>query len=174
MALDFKKKLIRIIGLYFLIVLLLLIVNFWLRYDINRQVKTIQNSRKQIFSYQNSLENTSILKSGSEKIKNEKLFLESILPQSDNLSNFEKDLSILARQFNLEASFRTGSEVKGDEVVPGQVNFSLIAVGRLGDLLNFLRALESIRYIISFSSYNINGVEEGKFNLNLDGKVFSQ
>ena len=158
-----------------MIVILLIPINFWFRFDISRRVGDIQKNKKQIFSYQNSLKNLSLLKNSLLKARTDKIFLETILPQSENLINFDRDLKTLARPLNLEVSFKSGSEVGGEETVPGHVNFSLIVSGALGNLLRFLESLEGrFRYIMSFSSYNITSVGEGKFNLNLDGKVFAQ
>lgn len=173
LALEFRKQLTRFLLLSLLILLILGGINLWLRYDINRYVAAIQNNKREIFAYAHATETLTSLKTDSVRAKSEKLFLEGILPQSEGLINFPRDLGVLAKQTNVEVSFQFGSEVKSSENIPGFINFNLSIAGSFNGWLRFLEIFERGRYFMAFDSFNITG--DGKTHrLNINGKVFTQ
>jgi len=159
--------------LYLFILLIFGGINFWLRYDINRNVASIQNNKREIFAYAHATETLSALRTDLAKAKNEKPFLESILPRSEELINLSRDLSALAKQTNVEAVLNFGNEVKGSDNVPGFIYFNLAITGTFNNWLKFLETLEKGRYLMAFDSFNITS--DGKtYRLNTNGKVFTQ
>lgn len=159
--------------LYGFITLALAGINFWLGYDINRHVLAIQNNKNNLFAYARSAETLSFLKNDLEKAKNEKLFLENILPQPEGLFNFSKDLTSLARQAKVELFFRFEGEYKSAAMTVGHNKFNLVIGGALENCLRFLESLEKSRYSVGFDTFNVaNDGKEYRFNIN--GKVFTQ
>ena len=173
LTLEFRKQLTRFFLFNLIIVLILGGINFWLIHDVNRHVSSIQNNKRDIFAYAHATETLSSLKNESTKAKNERLFLESILSQPEQLINLSRDLGVLAKQANVEISFNFGGEVGGNDNVPGFIYFNLVINGTLNGWLKFLEALERGRRLMAFNSFNITG--DGKTHrLNINGKVFTQ
>lgn len=160
-------------GLYLLVVVGLVGVNFWLGYDIDRNVLAIQSNKREIITYAYSTEQQASLKADAGRARVERVFLENILPQQDGLINFPRDISALAKQNNVESAFQFGGQVTGNETTPGYINFNLVVSGALNNWLQFLETLEKSRYLISFDSFNI-AADNKKYRFNVNGKVFSQ
>lgn len=161
------------VSIYLLLAFLLIGLTLWLRVDINRRVSLIQENKKKLLSYSQANESFVLLKQDYERAKIEKQFLESILPQQDKLINLPRELSSLAKQYNLEMAFAFGSEMAGSETTPGYINFNLVLGGAKNDWIAFLKALEKSRYLIEFDAFSITGSDKD-YKLSINGKAFSQ
>ena len=155
------------------IALLLTVLMFWFRFDIERRVIKIQTNNSDFLSYSKAATSLNVLRGDFEKAKFDKQFLENILPQQDKLINLSRDLNGLAKQNNLQLSFSFGSQIDGTDKTPGYINFSMVIVGSLTSWIKFLGDFEKSRYLFSLDNFRIssNGRDH---QLNINGKVFSQ
>lgn len=161
------------LGLYLFIILMLLAFNFWLGYDVGRNAMAVQETKKQIYSSAHAAGSLASLKADFEKAKNDRLFLESIVPQPEKIINFPRELTVLAKQNNVELAFGFGTEFESAETTPGFVNFNMVLGGVLVNWLKFLEILEKSRYLMSLDSFNI--VSDGRdYRVSINGKVFTQ
>tara|TARA_Y100000310_G_C20652152_1_gene800028 strand:- start:689 stop:1210 length:522 start_codon:yes stop_codon:yes gene_type:complete len=170
---DFKRVMSVSLSVLAVVVIVLLGLVALLRADINRRTdKVLELKDKAALRYK-AIEALASLQRDSEKARVERLSLITILPISDKLINFPRDISSLAKKHNVEIGFSFGEEISGTETDPGYLSFSMTANASFINWLNFISSIERGSYIVSFDSFNLVG-DEKNFKSIIDGKVFSQ
>lgn len=155
------------------IIIIPLAVLFWLRFDINKRAAAIQEAKRELVFRFKMAELAAALKKDAETAKKEKLLIETILPTSDKLINFSKEVNESAKKNKIDANFTFGQETAATDREPGYISFIISADGALPDWLGFIQSLEKMPYFISFDSFNLvaNG---NQFRSIINGKVFAR
>jgi len=170
---NFKTQLITRLAIAVGIITLLLIILFGLRFDINKRTETIKETRRELALRFKVVEKAATLKKDREIAQRQKVLLEELLPTSDRLINFSKDITNLAKKNSVDMDFSFGQEVAAIENKPGHISFTITANAALSNWLNFVEALEQMPYFISLSSFNLVAKEDNYRSV-INGKVFSQ
>ena len=173
MSKDFKRVMAVNLSIVAVVVIILLGLVALLRADINRRADEVIALKNKVALRYKAIEALASLQRNSEKARVEKLSLITMLPISDKLINFPRDMSSLAKKNNVDIGFSFGEEIAGSETNPGYLSFSMTADASFINWLNFINNIERSRYIVSFDSFNLVG-DEKKFKSIINGKVFSQ
>lgn len=146
----------------------------WLAYDINRRLITIQDSRRDIMGRNSAADQVLALRNQFQQARGELPFLQSLLPIQDQLINFPREAGVIARQKGVEFGFVFGASIAGDETAPGAVAFTASAKGTINNILDFLTAFESNKYLIGLDALTISANEEKTYQAIINGKIFTQ
>ncbi len=170
---NFKKRLLIIIGIPLGICLILITSLFFVGSDISKRTEQIKHLRSEISFALHSTESLAILNKDSEQAKNYIVQLENILPQRDRLVTFPRDINIIAKQSQVDANSTLGQEEsKGGDAGLRQTNFSVTGQGSFDNLINFLKFLEGSQYLVSLKMLDFTQ-QDGDFKTLLTGQVFS-
>ena len=88
-----------------------------------------------------------------------------LLPLKDNLINFKEDLIKLATKYKLDPAFSFGIENPATEKELNSYTFTLIISGTESDLVNFLKEVAKMKYIIQFSQIMVEKENAPEINL---------
>lgn len=170
---NFKQILVTNLAITGGALLITLTVVFLLAFDISRRSETVQETKKELSFRFKSVEAAASLKKDASLADEEKIFIESILPIADQLINFPREISNLAKKHSIDSGFSFGREEASSVVKPGFISFNLTANANLSKWLEFVQALEESLYLISFDSFNL--AAEGQiYRSVINGKVFTQ
>lgn len=170
----FKKKLTVRLVINGTVLLVILVATLIVGGDISRRAAAIQADRQNLAARVQAVESLAVLKEDSKRAFGANQILNSVLPKSDALINFSRDLKVLA--VNSQVDF--GFQFSGSSEVPaGQLSFTNFKISAAGadfrNFLKFLRALEAAPYFIDL--VNISATKAaGNFKSELEGRVFSK
>lgn len=168
---KFYKNLFKHNWLYISGILVLVILIFVLKINMESSVAKISSQHSTLATRSSSLLSLATLKGDFIKANPYFSFLENVLPPRDQLLSFSKELEGIARKNNLEFSFTFGEEKVSSGKEPGQISFRAIVNGNYNDISNFLKGVESSRYFIDPSSVDL--AKKGAiFTATINGKVF--
>ncbi|MDO8442707.1 MAG: hypothetical protein Q7S81_00350 [bacterium] len=168
---KFYKNLLKHNWLYISGILILAVLLFVLKINMQSSVAKISSQHSILATRSNSLLSLATLK--GEFIKANPYFslLENILPPRDQLLSFSKELEGIARKNNLEFNFNFGEEKLSSGTNPGQISFRAIVNGSYDGVSDFLKGVETSKYFIDPSSVDL--VKKGAgFSATINGKVF--
>jgi Tfp pilus assembly protein PilN len=170
---NFKKRLLIIIGIPLGVCLILATALFFISSDIAKRTEQIKQLRSEIVFGLQSTESLAILSKEAEQAKNYIVQLENILPQRDQLVTFPRDLNIIAKQAQVDANSTLGQEESsGGDAGLRQTSFSVTGQGSFDNLLSFLKFLEGGQYLVSLKMLDFTQ-QDGGFKTLLTGQVFS-
>lgn len=115
------------------------------------------------------------LKGDAEKAKPFQQKLNSILPTKDQLINFGKELTDLAKTDGAQMSFDFGAETAAEAGVPGFIKFSLTGASSYANWYKFVKDLEKSPLYIKMNSADLtrqSGADS--YNVVAEGQVFFQ
>lgn len=173
MVMEFRKLLIKTIGIYLAIAAGFLIILITLGFDINRRVNQIAEVKDKVNLWSTGSESLATLKRDSGQARLYMNDLQGALPSHDQLLKFYPDLNIIARQNKVNLELGLGREEPGEAGNASATNFSLQAQGLFDNLTEFLAMLRNSRYPINFSSLDLTQVEKSNYKMSINGKVFS-
>ena len=171
--LDFKQRLYLIVGSALVLSVLLLFFNYYIILRISDNAGQIQKHRESLMTRSALINRESFLRSDLKKAQEGEVYLNNILPDSDRLIDFPRDVSIWASQAGIDVGFSFIKEAAGDDSEPGFTTFILTGAGPLSGVLNFLRLIERGRYFIQFNQYEIMS-ENNRYTLLINGQIFSK
>lgn len=169
---EFRKRLLMIIGIPLGIALILVIILLVLGSDITKRVNQIKQLRGELNSRLRLTESLVLLRKDSEQAQIYTPALENILVNRDQLVILPRDLSNLGKENNIGLSASLGQERPQAADGLRSVDVSMNAQGDFDDLINFLKALENSRYSIKLTRLDFTR-QEAIFKALLDGQVFS-
>ncbi|MEK7115092.1 MAG: hypothetical protein AAB847_01910 [Patescibacteria group bacterium] len=170
---SFKQRIYLIIFLTMVAVIILAGINYWLIMRTNIIVGQIQEKRQTLSFRSRVVEGETLLRSDLIRAQREGAFLENVLPASDNLIDFPRDIAVWANQNNIDVGFSFLREVESKNGEPGHIPFLLTGAGQRQDIFNFIRAIENSRYFIQFNEYDLVS-ESDKYTLFINGQIFSR
>lgn len=168
---TFKRKLTTNISLFGGIVLILGGLLVILGFDIGSQTQKIRTQRESLVNRTQSVSTLANLQNDFNESQKYLSALENILPTRDQLIDFPRELEIAARNQNLGFGFSFGNEKSPSNSEPGATTFSVTLQGTQTQIFNFVRFLEQSRFLISFSTFDMNRSGE-RFNTTIRGEVF--
>lgn len=169
---DFKKRLLIIIGIPLGVCLILATALFFIGSDIAKRTEQIKQLRSEIVFRLQSTESLAILSKEAEQARNYTIQLEGILPKRDQLLSFPRDLSTIARQAQVDINSTLGQEVSESTDGLRKTDFSITGQGSFDNLINFLKLFEGGRYLTSLKMLDFTR-QDGSFKTLMTGQVFS-
>ena len=141
--------------------------------DITGRVKDIKIKRQDLASRTFLIESLASLRADASRADNLLGALKASLPPKDQLIGFSKTLEGFAKTNQLGFGFAFDSETVATESAPGSNSFTLTLKGSFSNLIRFLRAVESSKYFVDFSYFDV--VQKGNdFEIIIKGRVFSE
>jgi len=170
---DFKKRLFINIGIPLAICLILITALFFIGSDIAKKTEQIRELRTELFFRLHLAESLALLTKEAEQARNYTFQLERILPNSDQLVSFPRDLNMIAKQTQVDInSSLGGEEVSEKKSALRRTNFSITGRGSFENFINFLKFLETGQYIINLQTLDF-ARQDDNFKISLTGQVFS-
>jgi len=169
---NFKKRLLIIIGIPLGVCLILATALFFIGSDIAKRTEQIKQLRSEIIFGLQSTESLAILSKEAEQAKNYIVQLENILPQRDQLVTFPRDLNIIAKQSQVDLNATLGQEISESTDGLRKTDFSITGQGSFDNLINFLKLFEGGQYLVSLKMLDFTQ-QDGGFKTLLTGQVFS-
>jgi len=169
---NFKKRLLINIGIPLGICLILVMTLFFVGSDITGKTEQIGRLRAELLFRLQSTESLAALSKEAEQAQNYTVQLEGILPKRDQLVSFPRDLSMIARQAQVDINSTLGEEISENGTGLRQTSFSITGQGSLDNFINFLKSFETARYLIKLRMLDFTR-QDGSFKALLTGQVFS-
>lgn len=171
MEISFKKKFLTNLGVTLGIMIILLIVNLFIRSKITETAEQIQKLKRELSLRSQAISSLVILKDESSKAQRYQNFLDNFFPTSDELINFRKDIRSLALKNKLDFNFSFGTESPPRDNGLGFILFQMSISGSPDSFINFLASVENNYHFISFDSIDWSSILN-RFNAKLAGKIF--
>ncbi|MDD3488251.1 MAG: hypothetical protein PHH35_02800 [Candidatus Pacebacteria bacterium] len=170
---DFKKRLINLSVVSFIIILILGSLFFYFRVDIIKRVTKINEVKKELVARDEILNRIHELE--QEEVLSLVYLnqLRNALPTESEMVHFEEVLQDLANKNNLILSFRFGSlnEAKGSE--PKSYNFNLILSGSVFSISKWLTELKNLVYQTQLEQIELTQTTiEGNYDVKILGRVY--
>lgn len=141
---------------------------------ITRATGQLEEAHQTIQSHARVLEREAALKADMARAQREGSYLDSLLPSSDNLIDFPRDISVWAAQYSVDVGFSFVKEYSATTNAPGYTTFVLTGRGTLANIFNMLRQMEASHYLIDFSQYDFVSESESVYTLLINGQIFSR
>lgn len=169
---NFRKRLLVVAGVPLGIGLILMVILFFTGSDITKRTDQIKQLRGDLLFRMRLTESLALLRKDSQQAQNYVFEVENILPSRDQLVSFPRDLSVIARQNNIELNSSLGKEISEGLGELRQTDFTMTGLGPLDDFINFLKSLETARYFVNLNSLDFTR-QDNDFKALLTGQVFS-
>lgn len=169
---DFKKRLLIIVGIPLGICALLVGAILLVGFDIGNRAESVNGKRLNFISRLTIADSLASLKKDSEQIKNYSTFLENILPNRDRLVLFPRDINIIGNQNNLDINITLGQGSASADGGSWRTNFKITGGGSFENFIKFVKLLETGQYLINLGSIDF-GRDGDNFKALLNGEVFS-
>ena len=169
---NFRKRLLIIVGVPLGVSLVLTIILFFIGLDINKRVAQINQLRTDLLFRTQLAETLAALRKDSQQAQNYITELENILPNRDQLVSFPRDLSNIAKSNKIDLNSSLGQESPGSIKNLRQTEFTMTGQGSFDDLINFMKFLETARYFINLKTLDFTR-QDPNFRILITGGVFS-
>jgi Tfp pilus assembly protein PilO len=171
---DFKKRLIRILIISFVIILVLGGLFYYFRSDILKKVEQINIYRKELASRESML--TRIRELEQQQVLSLAYTdqLKSALPTETEMVRYEEVLQNLASQNNLNLSFRFGALNSAKDNEPQSYSFNLVLSGEETYIPKWLEAFQNLDYISRLEQIELNQTRKEGNNVFYDVKVLGR
>lgn len=157
----FQKRILFILGIGLLIVILLLFIFFYLRFDILKRNKKIEEDKSELLRRQQMMERIQKLESEIKEADPYFLKLKEILLSETEVVNLEAQLKSIALKYNLDFNFRFGTLNQETTSEPKHYTFNLTISGRLDNLIKWLEEISQKYFSLRFDKVEINQTKEG-------------
>lgn len=171
---DFYRKTWLMIGVYAAVAGVFWGASAWFKADISRRTGRIAEAEGRASARQAAEKSIALLTADSAKADALLPALTGVLPDQDSLIDFPREAALLARQYGLEFSLNFGAGTPGTTTTPGSVAFAAAGKGPGAKWAEFLRAFESSKRVVSLDQVRMATVDGKSYDVNIDGKVFSQ
>lgn len=169
----FKRKILINVGVALGIILVLGAANFVIGADVGRRAAAIQKLREELAFRNQAVESLVTLKVESERAQKYLPVLRSILPSSDGLINFSREMKSLAaaKKVDLGFAFR-GESAPAGNLAATDFRMSASAASFV-NILDFIKAVEGSAYFINIASMDFS-LSAKSVKAELGGRVFSK
>ncbi|MDD3098510.1 MAG: hypothetical protein PHU82_01625 [Candidatus Pacebacteria bacterium] len=174
---DFKKRLIRVLVISFIIILVLGGLFYYFRSDILKKVDQINIYQKELVSQEAILTRIHEL----EKQQAQSLVyldqLRNSLPTETEMVKYEEILQNLANQNNLDLSFRFGTLNPEKDDEPQSYSFNLVLSGEQTFILKWLKAFQNLHYISRLEQIELTQTEAAEngsssYDVKILGRIY--
>ncbi|MFH1346842.1 MAG: hypothetical protein ABIH10_01175 [Spirochaetota bacterium] len=169
---NFKKRLLIIIGIPLGIFALLIGAIVFFGFDIEKRAESANEKRLNFISRLAIADSLASLKKDSELIGGYYAILENILPKRDRLVLFPRDINAIGNQNNLDINITLGQGTADGANKYWLTNFKTTGKGTLENFIKFIKMLENGQYLVNFESIDFRR-EDDNFKALLNGKIFS-
>jgi len=169
---SFKKKISIIISVSLGIVAVAVIALIITTIDLGKVSKEIQEKRLEAITQQRAVGALASLRADSKKATELFPRLEKAMTVRDELLTFRPEMQGLGTKNKAPLTITFGPETGRKEDEPGSIQFTIIAQGAYGNLIELIRDIEKSRYFTSLDNFDIVRQNEESLNLTLTGKVF--
>jgi hypothetical protein len=172
--LDFKSGILKEAIISASLVIVLIIVVFVLKSDVENRAGKLVSLRNQINASSMAIGSLAVLQADAEKAKNYIPQISGYLISEDKLISFSKDMDSIGLQNSLSVNVVYGQQVKPTDITPRSTAITLSSISKatLGNFINFLSLIENSYYFVRINTIDINQ-DAGQMNANLTGQVFS-
>lgn len=150
---EINRKFLLTISIFIILNVILLLFWGYLYIKMKEKGDYIFNTRKEIVTIENNLNNIKLLENSLEDITKEKEIVDSVFLESDRddrVINFIQYLESLVEVANISL------ELSGD--VP---KFGLKIKGELQNIIKFIKFLDNMNYWISYDGVNLQSTKDG-------------
>jgi len=174
MVKNFKRELIISIAFIAGSMLIFAAAAYFLSDAITTKAEKISSERSSIQNRSDLIEGLAEQKASSPEVKKFQQDINLILPQKDDLVNYQSWLDGLSRVYQVSINFQfVGDTVPSNGTDAGYIRFSLDSNGSYMSLTNFLRDVEfkAPRYMTKFDDFDLkrNG---DTYSASVNGKIF--
>ncbi len=169
---DFKKRLLIVIGIPLGISVVLIGIIVFIGFDISKRAEDTSEKKIVFLSRLAVADSLASLKEDSQKISGYFTTLENILPKRDRLVLFPKNINAIGAQNNLSTNITLGQGGTVGDKGFWQTNFKITGNGAIGDFVEFIKILENSQYLVNVESFDF-GKENSSFKALIAGRVFS-
>lgn len=170
---SFKKQLLTQLAIGFIILAALVAGLVFFGASIRQYSERISVARADLVSRSLSLSSLAALRTQyNTKAKDYLAFLDSYLPQRDQLINFSREVQVLASDVSgFGFSFIGEAPPTGDAL--GAISFVLNLQATIPQLVSFLENVDNFKYLMTIDSLSLNRqAERTMFQVPVRGRVF--
>ena len=168
---SFKKKLIINGAITLGVAVALVVMNFIISSSISKKAEQIQQFKRELNSRTHAIESLVLLKKDRAAAAGYVNFLDNFFPNGDEIITFRRDLQSLALKHKLNFTFAFVGESSAEEGKIGSIGFQMSVGGKPEAFLNFVKDMESTRYVMNFDAIDYTSASKG-FTAKFTGKVF--
>ncbi len=168
---EFRKRLITTIIIVLVISAILGGALIFAASDISKRTEQIVRTKQDLLFRLQLTETLALLRKDSQEAQAYAYELNNILPHRDQLINFPRELSTIARQSEIELNSSLGKESVSDGNLT-QTDFNMTSQGSLNDFINFLKFIETSNYFINLNSIDF-ARQDDTLKAVIAGEVFS-
>lgn len=169
-----KRTLLIDVGIPVAGLLACIVLTAVLRLDMTRRAETIAGLRQMIASRTESVQTLASLRADAEQARIYSSVLGNILPSRDQLISFPKEFELIAKKYNVRLAAAFGAETAASGGEPGAIDFSFQMKGAYADIVAFLGAAETSRYILAWTSFEFLKDKASDYNATVFGRVFTK
>ncbi len=171
---GFKRKLFTHVGIAAGIIAILALFIFLLNHDINARVAKIEGFKKEVALRAQTIELLTGANSDLKRADALMLHMRNLLPNKDQLIDFPRELQRAAKNYAVDVGFSFGAESPASEKGPGIIKFTLTASGAYDNIVDFLKIIETHRYLISLDSVDVHRSSKEDYSLLTSGQIYTK
>lgn len=145
---------------------------FFLQGDITSHISTLVEERTLLASRSQGIAALATLREESKRGMGYLDLLNQALPKRDELFSFSRVVDAAARNRKINLNFAFGTELPGSDVAPSSIGFTMSTSGEYEKTINFLRDLETQRFLVTFSTFDITQTAVNTYDAHIFGQVF--
>mgnify|MGYP001121926556 CR=1 FL=1 len=169
---SFKKQVFIQLAISLVILAALVGGLVFFKSNIKDYSSRIKQGRKELFERSSALSSLANIRSQYEtKAKNYLSLIYNIIPQRDQLINLPRDLRTIAKEVD-SFGFDIVKETAPTAGSLGVISFNVTIQAPLSSVTEFIRNLESFKYLVVVDSLNLERQKGEVFQASLKGRVF--
>jgi len=170
---SFRLKDLPKVGLPIGLAAALVAALLWLSLFNKSLVEQITTLKIKIDRHNREIANLSLLKQASQQAVELEPKLNALLPDTERLLSVSAELDNLAGAMQLSQKFTFGNELPATDAEPKAVGFNLFLSGDIIKMLEYLKRIEALPYVVKLGQIDINHIA-GVYQMNASGKIYSQ
>lgn len=173
---DYKKDIIKVVGISVAVIAVLTAAIFWTRADIEKKGNEITVLKQSVSNKTISVDFLANLLAQENQAKEYSAQMDAMSISKDQLFlNFPNDLNLMAQQNGLTAQVLFKGEVEPTENSARKTEIAITLTGKKaqsGSFDNFLTMLEHSKYSVKLDNIDFSQTNDG-ISANLSGSVFT-
>lgn len=145
---------------------------FFLQGDIMSRVSTLVHERTLLVSRSQGIAALATLREESKRGASYVASLNEVLPKRDELFSFSRAVDAAARNRKINLNFAFGTESSGSGAAPSSIGFTMSTSGEYDKTIHFLKDIETRKFLVTFSSFDITQIAPNTYNAHIAGQVF--
>lgn len=168
-----RSELVKIMIVSAALSLILILLLFFLGFDISKKMTKIKQLRSDYNFSSNKTANLAVLRQDIAKVQPYLEKFESIVSNRDKLINLPRDMSALASQNGISFNSTFSGENQGKlENDLSWIALTMSVEGSLSSTTNFLKTIETSNYYIKLNTADFISKNDNSFRTLFSGRVF--